>query len=196
MIDKIISKLKKLILLYDAKHGLLNEPPVYICTRPDTRNRNKNNKYKIPEDQPQCPIFKDNRCCGSCSLSHTCEYIVDCGCFGFAYASMGGTAERVYMNKCTEYAPYGRVVDGEFDWDYYKINQFKDKVKNGKYVIVEHNGIKYIAEIKSGIRIDNTFRCYIEELKYYKRMSCNDISSIYNVCKSYEEAERILKCYK
>ena len=196
MIDKIINKLKKFILLYDAKHSLLNEPPVYICTSFDTRNRHKNDKYKIPFDQPQCPIFKDNRCCGSCSLSHTCDHVVDCGCYGFAKAAMGGTDERSYMNKCTEYAPFGRIVNGKFDWDYYKINQFKDKVKNGKYVMVEHNNIKYIAEIKSGIRFDNTFRCYIEELNYYKRISCNDVSNIYSIYKSYEEAERILKCYK
>ena len=119
---RIVSILKRLILSYDIKHGL-GEPPIYICTHLDTRNRYKNDQYKIPHDQPQCPIFKDNRCCGSCSQSATCDHIVNCNCFGFAKALMGGTDERYYMTKASDYSLFGRVVDGKFDWEYYNLSK-------------------------------------------------------------------------
>ena len=192
MIEQIVKLLKKFTLSYDLKHGLLNEPPVYICTHLDTRNRYKNDKYKIPLDQPQCPIFKDNRCCGSCSLSHTCDHIVNCGCFGFAYASMGGTAERVYMNKASEYYPFGRIKNGEFDWEYYKLNKFKDSVESGKYIIIKRDDTEYIAEIKSNVRLDGTFRCFVSELNYYRRISYKDVYNIYSVYGNYESAKRYL----
>jgi len=122
MINSVVKIMKRIVLSYDVKHGLI-DPPIYICTHLDTRNRYKNDKHKIPLDLPQCPIFKDNRCCGSCKLSHTCDHIVNCNCFGFAYASMGGTDERAYLTKASEYIGKGRVVDGKFDWDYYNENK-------------------------------------------------------------------------
>ncbi len=124
MVNSIIKTMKRLVLLYDIKHGI-SEPPVYICTHFDTRNRYKNERHKIPFDQPQCPIFKDNRCCGGCKLSYTCNHIVNCNCFGFAYASMGGTEKRAYMTKASEYYKVGRIKNGKFDWDYY--NKHKRK---------------------------------------------------------------------
>lgn len=40
------------------------ESPKFICDEIETRNRYKNNKYKIPENKSQCPVYKGNRCCG------------------------------------------------------------------------------------------------------------------------------------
>lgn len=116
---KIIKLLKEIIIKYELKHPEY-EPPIYICKNIDTRNRYKNDKWKIPENEPQCPIFKDNRCCGGCKLAPKCQHCVDCGCFGFTYACMGGNDRSYYMHKASKYYPYGRIKNGKFDWEYYK----------------------------------------------------------------------------
>jgi hypothetical protein len=99
---------------------------VYMCDRFDCRNNHKNHKYKIPIDEPQCPIFNDNRCCGGCGLSTTCEHIVNCSCYGFGYALMGGTQKRYYLTKASRFHG-GRIgKDGKFDWIHW------DKIKSKK----------------------------------------------------------------
>lgn len=79
-IKKLIKLLKCIIDKYELKHPQYEEP-VYMCDHFDTRNRYKNEKYKIPEDKPQCPIYNDNRCCGGCKLAAECEHCVACGWF-------------------------------------------------------------------------------------------------------------------
>lgn len=113
---KIIGLLKIIITKYDMKHPEYTEP-VFICPNIDTRNRCKNEKYKIPEDQPQCPIYHDNRCCGGCHLAATCEHCVNCNCFGFTYAQMGGTDKQCYKNILPD------LQDGTFDKHLRKTNQ-------------------------------------------------------------------------
>jgi hypothetical protein len=39
---------------------------------------------------------------------------------------MGGTDERYYLTKASEYSGVGRVVNGKFDWDYYKLQKSKE----------------------------------------------------------------------
>lgn len=127
--EKVIRILRTIVAKYDAKQ------PTFMCDLPDTRNRFKNDKYKIPRDKPQCPIFKDNRCCGDCILVKECDHAVDCGCFGYAYAQLGGTDKKYYMRKASSYYEDGRIKeDGEYDWDYYKSKQKtrrKDNEING-----------------------------------------------------------------
>lgn len=110
--------LRVMVARYDDKY-YPDKDKLYICTSIDTRNRYKRDEYKIPEDQPQCPIFKDNRCCGCCSLGKTCDYCVDCNCQGFAIAITGGT-KYIMNHKASDYYGRSRLNDeGEFDWDYY-----------------------------------------------------------------------------
>lgn len=114
----IILLLKKLILRYEINHPNY-EDPIYICTHIDTRNNAKNDKYKIPPDQPQCPIYKDNRCCGGCKYTSICDHCVECRCYGHVYSAMGGNDKKVYLRKASEYA-IGRLNNnGKFDWEYY-----------------------------------------------------------------------------
>lgn len=112
-------------LIYTAivKHKDKNAK-VFMCTAPENRNSNRNKAARIPLDQPQCPVFKDNRCCGGCKLTTTCEHIVGCNCYGMAYGLMGGTVKRYYLTKDGLYAK-GRINrKGKFDWTYwYNINK-------------------------------------------------------------------------
>ncbi len=85
----ILNAMRKIVYKADDKNK-----PVMMCTRPNTRNRYKNDKYKIPADQPQCTIFKDNRCCGGCRLAPTCDHVVDCNCYGFTKGQMGVKNKR------------------------------------------------------------------------------------------------------
>lgn len=55
---KVIDILKFVINKYELKHPEYAKP-VFICPNIKTRNEHKNDKYKIPEDQPQCPVYKD-----------------------------------------------------------------------------------------------------------------------------------------
>lgn len=122
--DKFYQLLRIMVAKYDDKHDPKRNE-LFICTSIDTRNRNKRKEYRIPEGEPQCPIFKDNRCCGGCKLARTCDHCVDCNCFGYTYATLGGT--EVEMNhKASEYYGCSRLKeDGTFDWDYYWENRDK-----------------------------------------------------------------------
>lgn len=124
--SKIINFLDKIV----AKHKDKNKE-VLICKSPVTRNRNKKNSYIIPFDKPQCPIFKDNRCCGGCRLSINCRYSVDCGCYGFTHSALGISHKNVYLRKSSK-TSYGRInKEYKFDWEYY--NHIK-KTQNKKLI--------------------------------------------------------------
>lgn len=70
---------------------------LFMCNSFNTRNRYKRKEYQIPEDQPQCPIYKDNRCCGGCKLARTCDHCVDCNCFGYTYSTIGGIKNGICL---------------------------------------------------------------------------------------------------
>lgn len=145
IINILIKFLKNIVNQYELKHPQY-ETPVYICTHIDTRNRYKNDEYKIPDDQPQCPIYKDNRCCGGCKLAAKCEHCVDCGCFGFTYGQMGGTDKGYYLHKASKYYGIGRLDNNcKFDWNYYYIQRKRRDIKIGKFIIVDNQ----VYEIKS-----------------------------------------------
>lgn len=110
MLKKVINLLKIVVNKYELKHPEYAKP-VFICPNVKTRNEHKNDKYKIPEDQPQCPVYKDNRCCGGCSFAATCDHCVECHCFGFTYAQMGGTDKGYYLHKASNYYELGRLKD-------------------------------------------------------------------------------------
>ena len=115
--NRIINLFKRIIMRYELKHPEYTYP-LYICTHIDTRNRYKNEKYKIPSDQPQCPVFKDNRCCGCCNLAPECDHCVNCGCFGYTYAHMGGNDKNYYLHKASCYYAEGYKLDkdGKLNW--------------------------------------------------------------------------------
>lgn len=145
IIKKVIKFLKYIVNKYELKYPQYEEP-IYICDNWDTRNRYKNEKYKIPKEQPQCPVYNDNRCCGGCKLAAECDYCVNCGCYGFTYGQMGGNAKNYYLHKASEYYGLGRIgKDGKFDWDYYYIQKKKKDIQIGKFIIWNEN----IYEIKS-----------------------------------------------
>ena len=95
MLKKVIDLLKIVVNKYELKHPEYTKP-VFICPNIRTRNAHKNDKYKIPEDQPQCPVYKDNRCCGGCSFAAMCDHCVECHCYGFTYALRYGR-KRIFM---------------------------------------------------------------------------------------------------
>ena len=145
IIGSIIKIIENFITDYKIKHPEY-EKPVYICTNPDTRNRYKNEKYRIPENKPQCPVYNDNRCCGGCKLASRCEHCVNCGCFGFTYGQMGGNDKNYYLHKASVYYELGRLdKDGRFDWDYYYIQKKKKDIQVNKFIVVDNT----IYEIKS-----------------------------------------------
>lgn len=123
--------LREMVARYDDKNNP-NKDKIYICTNIYTRNRHKRDEYKIPENKPQCPIYEDNRCCGSCKLARTCDHCVDCQCFGYTYAITGGI--KCEMNhKASKYYGISRLNEkGEFDWDYY--NEQKRLMKKEKTI--------------------------------------------------------------
>lgn len=169
--EKIIIILKNFILEYDSKNNLLDKSkPIYLCDRFDTRNRYKNHKYKIPENLPQCPIYKDNRCCGGCKHASYCDHCVDCGCFGYTYAQRGGTDEKTYMRKCTDYYECGRVKNGKFDWDYYKLKTCIKNFKKGRFFKMYNNSELKIFKIVSNI--DKNHKCKVLDIQdnYYKNI--------------------------
>lgn len=119
MIKPIITLMRKIVHRYDVKHSL-DKNPIFLCTRPDTRNRYKRIEYRISEDKPQCPIFHDNRCCGCCNLAPECDHAIDCNCFGYTKSRLGGTDRWKIEHKASQYYGVGRCNEaGEFDWDYY-----------------------------------------------------------------------------
>lgn len=184
--------MRSLILNYDKKHGLIEETKaIYTCTHLDTRNRYKNDKYKIPFDKPQCPTFKDNRCCGGCRLAPECDDVVNCNCFGFCYATMGGTDEKNYMKKCSKYYGVGRIgKDGKFDWDYYKLNKFKLETQTKKFLILNIEGKRYVSEIKSRVKNDGSFKCFIKEIGCYKNVKFENLESYPTLYETYKSANR------
>lgn len=120
--------LRILVARYDNKHDS-DKDKLFMCTHIATRNRYKRDKYKIPEDKPQCPIYEDNRCCGGCKLARTCNHCVDCNCFGYAYSTLGGI-EIEMTHKASQYYGKSRLDEnGKFDWDYYWAQRDKDKEK-------------------------------------------------------------------
>jgi hypothetical protein len=189
--NKIVELMRSIVNKYDVKNNKsqTSENP-FMCTHFDTRNRNKNDKYKIPFDKPQCPIFNDNRCCGGCNLASKCEHSVACNCFGYTKGQLGGDDKGYYMHKASEYYPYGRLDNnGKFDWTYYKINKLNHKIKMEKFVIIKIDDNIYVAEIKDRIKNNGNFKCYICDLNCYKYFHINDLYE--NITyKSYEEAKR------
>lgn len=175
--------MKKLILKYEVRHPEYEEP-VYICESIDTRNRYKNEKYKIPKDQPQCPIYKDNRCCGGCRLASECEHCVDCGCFGFTKAHMGGTDRNYYLHKASCYYGLGRIsVDGKFDWKYYHFNKKRKEFNVNKYIL--HN--KKIYQIKSVPSHTGKFSVLDVGTNKFVRLNINEMDDYVSVYDSEEQ---------
>lgn len=118
MYNKIINALRIVVARHDdktkAKHGYVQ------CDRPETRNRYKLDKYKTKATEPSCVIFKDDRCCGGCSLLATCDHAVDCNCQRFRIAAVGSFTDY-YLKKASPQGKYGRMKDETtFDWEYYK----------------------------------------------------------------------------
>ena len=137
--SKILKILKYLVVWYELKHPD-HEDPVFICDNISCRNSHKNEKYQIPENQPQCPIFKDNRCCGGCRFAARCQHCVNCNCFGFTYAQMGGNDNNYYLHKSSKFYGLGRLdKEGKFDWEYYCEQKKRKDIAPNKFVIV--NGI-------------------------------------------------------
>lgn len=116
IVDKFYNILRIAVAKYDDKHY---KKDMFMCDRFETRNRYKREEYKIPKDQPQCPIYKDNRCCGGCKLARTCDHCVDCNCFGYTYCTIGGGTEIEMTHKASIYHDGRLKEDGTFDWDYY-----------------------------------------------------------------------------
>lgn len=144
---KIIKLLKKIVQIYEINNPEYEEP-TFICDNIDTRNRWKNDKYKIPKDQPQCPIYNDNRCCGGCCFASTCEHCVNCNCYGFTKAQMGGTDKQYYMHKASIYYKLGRIDrDGNFDWDYYKKNLKRKEIVPGKFICINNRFYKINSKV-------------------------------------------------
>lgn len=56
MLKKVIDLLKIVVNKYELKHPEYAKP-VFICPNIKTRNEHKNDKYKIPEDQPPQHLF-------------------------------------------------------------------------------------------------------------------------------------------
>lgn len=129
--EYIVSKLREIVARYDDKH---NPKQLFMCVEPAYRNSCRNSKYNIPTNEPQCPVFHDNRCCGCCDLTTTCKYVVPCNsCSGWGVAAMG-SYRRYFMNDATTTAEFGRMKSDEvFDWDYFHYNQLIDRAKAGKY---------------------------------------------------------------
>lgn len=161
-----IKLMKKIILNYEMKH-IEDCEPIFICSNIDTRNRAKNEKYKIPSDKPQCPIYEDNRCCGGCKLSSTCEHCVNCNCFGFAYGQMGGNDEGYYLHKSSEYYGLGRInKNGEFDWEYYYDSCKRRNIQPNKFIRIKDRKYK----IKSKVDKNGNFKvisCDSNKLRTY-----------------------------
>ncbi len=174
---KIIKLLRNIVTKYDIKHPKYTEP-IFICPEIDHRNRRKNEKYKIPKDQPQCPIYKDNRCCGGCRFTATCEYCVNCSCFGFTYGQMGGTDKQYYLHKASEYYGLGRInKDGKFDWDYYKKNLRRKEIVQGKYICID----KRIYKINSKASRYGTFTAIDCESNNHERFNVDKLGEYIHV---------------
>lgn len=87
--NKIVGILRRIVDSYDNKHNLKRKP-VMECWSPKRRAERRIRKYSIPLDMPQCPVYEDNRCCGCCDYTATCNYSTNCGCDGINYGLLGG----------------------------------------------------------------------------------------------------------
>ena len=206
MNKKIVEILRKIVLKYDIDNGLLTDKPLYMCPKREpsereggyksgfeVRNRYKNDKYKIPDDMPQCPIYKDNRCCGGCKLAVSCDHAVNCNCYGYAYATLGGDDSH-YLRKCTDYSGIGARLDadGKFDWDFYYLRAFLGSSKKNKFFITEIDDKKYIAEIKKINKKTGSFKCFIRERNYYRNIKFKRHESYHSLHPTYESLEHRL----
>lgn len=133
----LINLLRRIVDKYDEKKGLRKKTP-FMCHSWDTRNRYKLPEWQTAKGEPLCPVYKDDRCCGCCELSGSCDHAVNCNCYGFAKAALGGTTESEYMRKSSPYYKFGRMKDdGSFDWDFYRLNKAKDEMVPGKYAGIQ-----------------------------------------------------------
>lgn len=147
LIESFISILRQIVWNY-RRHPDYRDKPAYICTQADTRNRNKRPEYQIPEDEPQCPVYSDNRCCGGCKFASICDYCVDCGCYGFTYAQMGGTDAGYYLHNASKYAPFGKLdSSGKFDWKYYYDQKKKASIVIGSYIVIGKEIYKILSHV-------------------------------------------------
>lgn len=129
----VINILRRIVDKYDDENGL-KKKKLFMCTGADRRNEKRREAFRIPLDKPQCPTYKDNRCCGCCDLMPTCDYTTNCNCYGIWKGSLGGTEEGYYMRE-DDNAKYGRIgTDGEFDWGYYYLNRYSERFTPGKYI--------------------------------------------------------------
>lgn len=155
---KFVDILRRIVDKYDEKHDL-KDKKILICNSIDTRNRYKLPEWRTKEGEPLCPIYKDNRCCGSCNLTPSCDHAVDCNCFGYTKAALGGTDKSKYMRKCSPYYKYGRIKeDSTFDWDYYNKKINIETFSPGKYVEVEHLDKLGVTDDLFDIIINNKLR--------------------------------------
>ncbi len=183
-INKIIELLKKIVKNYELRHPQYEEP-VYICTNFDTRNRFKNEKYKIPENEPQCPVYKDNRCCGGCKLAAKCEHCVNCNCFGFTYGQMGGNDKDYYLHKASKYYGLGRLdKNGKFDWEYYYIQNKRKEIQVGKFVVVDNK----LYEIKSKPNRCGKFKAIEVSSGCWKRLNIYEMENYIKIYRTKETA--------
>lgn len=125
-----LNLLKKKIFDYEVKKGYRN---IYICDS-DKRFENRREEYSIPEYKPQCPVYKDNRCCGGCFLANTCGYAVNCNCFGYCFGTLGCKDENYYMNN-KSCAKYGAIINEKFDFGTYNYNKNKTQYPNHYFSI-------------------------------------------------------------
>lgn len=181
----IIDLLKNIVLKYELKHPIY-EKPKFICTNFDCRNKAKNNKYKIPNDKPQCPIFNDNRCCGGCSFASNCDHCVNCNCFGFTKGQMGGTDEKYYLNKASKFYELGRIgKDGNFDWNYYYyFNKKKQDIIPNKYIIFYDR----IYKIKTKCNDKGNFKAISNNSRKIRTININDLG---NYIITYDNIEKL-----
>lgn len=144
----LVSILRQIVWNYEWRHPNYRDKPAYICPNASTRNQNKRPEYRIPEDQPQCPVYLDNRCCGGCKFAAMCDYCVNCSCYGFTYAQMGGTDEGYYLHNASKYAPFGRLdKHGKFDWEYYHDQKKKSEIVIGSYIVIGQEIYKILSHV-------------------------------------------------
>lgn len=170
---KILNLIKKSIFEYEVKKGYRK---VFDCTG-TKRLESRREEYSIPADKPQCPVFNDNRCCGGCFIGNTCEYTVDCNCYGMSYGTLGGLPENYHMHD-KERAKYGGLrADGSFDWHLYYYNKFKSKSPDA-YV-----GLKAYILTRDDAYYENTIK-EKEKYDFFK-------DAVAKLKKEYEEYKKI-----
>lgn len=92
---------------------------------------------------------------------------------------MGGTDKGYYLHKASNYYELGRLKDnGEFDWDYYKVNARKSEIQKGKFVYIRGR----IYMINSPVNKHEKFSVISCETSKHRRFRLRDIegASIYD----------------